>query len=113
MILLQSLDDSPKQIISLLSLYFVENKMSEETKETCSHCQQVMLTKNVTLLRKKKGKLYSFTDTPAQVCPECGERWFAAETLKMVDEIIKGSVDFPFHPIEALEFSLSSEKSSV
>ncbi len=82
--------------------------MQKESTEYCVHCNQPMTAKKVTLLRKKKGKIYSFTDTPAQVCPGCGERWFAAETLKIMDEIILGFVDIPHHPIDAIEFSLYS-----
>lgn len=83
--------------------------MSKESVEFCIHCNQPMILKNVTLLRKKSGKIYSFTDTPAQVCQECGERWFAAETLKIVDEIMQGSLEVPHHSIDAIEYSLSSE----
>ena len=86
--------------------------MTKEKQETCDHCGQSMSARKVTLLRKKKGKIYSFTDTPAQVCPDCGERWFASETLKMMDEMIRGKLVLPHHAIEAIEYSFSA-KSAV
>ena len=82
--------------------------MKKESQETCNHCGQAMITKNVTLLRKKKDVIYSFKDTPAQECSDCGERWFASETLKMMDAMIRGKVEYPHRPIEAIEYSFSA-----
>lgn len=84
--------------------------MIKETQETCSLCSQIMVAKKVTLLRKKKGKIYSFTNVPVQVCPDCGEKWYATETLKMIDEMIRGTVCMPYSTIEAKEFNLSTAK---
>jgi YgiT-type zinc finger domain-containing protein len=81
--------------------------MIKAKPESCSLCGQVMISKSITLLRKKNNKIYSFVNTPAQVCPDCGERWFASETLKIMDEMIKGKVDFPYHSVDAIEFSFS------
>ena len=87
--------------------------MSENHSETCSHCGESMIFKKVNLLRKKKGKIYSFTDIPAQICPECGERWYASETLKVMDSIVQGEIQYPQHPIEAVEFRFSEDLSSA
>ena len=79
----------------------------ERRVESCTHCGQAMVFRTVTLFRQKKKKIYAFKDTPAQVCLNCGERWYAAETLKIMDDMIRGSLDFPHHVVEAIEFRFS------
>jgi len=85
--------------------------MADHSIETCNHCGESMEPKKTSLLRKKKGTIYSFTDVPAQVCPECGERWYASETLKVMDGMIAGQIDYPHEKVEAFEFSLSTKAS--
>ena len=40
-----------------------------------------------------QGKLYIVENAQAEVCPECGERYYHATTLDAIDQMIAGDHD--------------------
>jgi YgiT-type zinc finger domain-containing protein len=53
---------------------------------------------NRKIVRKKhwlKGKLYLVENVEAEVCPECGERYFHATILDKIDQLIGSD-----HPVK-------------
>lgn len=58
--------------------------------ETCEYCGGEIVEKFVTLHRKVSGRYVLVENVPAGVCKECGTRYFAANTLKIVEESIHG-----------------------
>ena len=58
--------------------------------ETCEYCGGIIVEKRVSLHRNLKGDYVLIENVPAGVCTECGTRYYAANTLKMVDESIRG-----------------------
>jgi YgiT-type zinc finger domain-containing protein len=58
--------------------------------ETCEYCNGAIREKKVSLSRKVKGKYFLIENVPAGVCAECGTRYFAANVLKIIAEMIRG-----------------------
>ena len=58
--------------------------------EICEYCGGSIHEKNVSLSRKVKGKYFLIENVPAGVCTECGMRYFTANVLKMIAEMIRG-----------------------
>jgi YgiT-type zinc finger domain-containing protein len=57
--------------------------------ETCEYCDGRIVEKRVTLYRKIKGEYMLIENVPAGVCMECGTRYFAANVLKIVEEMTR------------------------
>ncbi|MBW4437695.1 MAG: type II toxin-antitoxin system MqsA family antitoxin [Pleurocapsa minor GSE-CHR-MK-17-07R] len=73
----------------------------------CEFCDtdQPQQRKLVTLTRQRRGQWYIFEDVPAWVCPNCGHRYFDADTAQaMEDRMISPTVDA--RPVTALAMTL-------
>ncbi len=58
--------------------------------ETCEYCGGAIVEKRVTLHRKVRGKYILIENVPAGVCTQCGTRYYAANVLKTIEEMIRG-----------------------
>lgn len=58
--------------------------------ETCEYCGGTIMEKRVDLHRKVNGKYVLIENVPAGVCTQCGTRYYAANVLKTIEEIICG-----------------------
>jgi YgiT-type zinc finger domain-containing protein len=63
-------------------------KRGKEMK--CEFCDSETSKKKVKKQHWFKGKLYIVENVEAEVCRECGERYFHATTLDRIDKIISG-----------------------
>ena len=58
--------------------------------ETCEYCGGAIREKTVSLSRKAKGKHILIENVPAGVCTGCGTRYFTANVLKTIAEMVRG-----------------------
>ena len=58
--------------------------------EVCEYCGGPIVEKQVTLHRRIHGKYLIFEHVPAGVCQQCGTRYYAANTLKRIEETVRG-----------------------
>lgn len=58
---------------------------------TCEFDNAQTVTKRVTKHHRLDGKWYVVENVEAEVCPECGERYFAAITLDEIDAMLRGA----------------------
>lgn len=58
--------------------------------ERCEYCNGAIVEKRVTLLRKVGKQYVLIENVPAGVCIECGTHYYAANVLKMVEEVLRG-----------------------
>jgi len=56
----------------------------------CEFCNSQTRLKKVRKQHWYQGKLYIIENVDAQVCDECGERYFHATTLDAIDKLIAG-----------------------
>jgi len=56
----------------------------------CGFCDGETALRKVRKQHWHKGRLYIVENVEAEVCPECGERYFHARTLDKIDAIIEG-----------------------
>jgi YgiT-type zinc finger domain-containing protein len=63
----------------------------------CEFCNSEITQKKVKKQHWFQGKLYIVENVDAEVCRECGERYFHATTLDKIDHVIAGD-----HPVKAL-----------
>lgn len=61
----------------------------------CEFCDSETTQKKVRKTHWREGKLYIVENVNAEVCPECGERYFHATTLERIDEMIGAD-----HPVK-------------
>ena len=61
---------------------------------TCDFCPGPTRPRRVTEHRYK-GRLYVVENVPAEVCSECGVRYFHASTLDMIDRFLESD-----HPVK-------------
>ena len=59
----------------------------------CEFCNSETNRKKVRKQHWLKGKLYIVENVDAEVCRECGERYFHASTLDKIDNMIIGEHD--------------------
>ena len=64
--------------------------MGKNEQMKCEFCNADTATKSVRKQHWFKGKLYIVENVEAEVCPECGERYFHATTLDGIDQMIAG-----------------------
>jgi YgiT-type zinc finger domain-containing protein len=57
---------------------------------TCEFCGGATTKKNVRKQHWLHGKLYLVENVEAEVCSECGERYFHAKTLDAIDRLLEG-----------------------
>jgi len=74
-------------------------------KMQCEFCDSETVRKKVRKQHWYKGNLYIVENVDAEVCRECGERYFHATTLDGIDNMIAGE-----HPVKQV---LSVEVLSV
>lgn len=56
----------------------------------CEFCKGQTAKKRVRKQHWLKGRLYIVENVEAEVCEECGERYFHATTLDRIDQLISG-----------------------
>jgi len=56
----------------------------------CEFCDGETALRKVRKQHGHKGRLYIVENVEAEVCRECGERYFHARTLDTIDAIIEG-----------------------
>lgn len=56
----------------------------------CEFCDSETTKKKVKKQHWIKGKLYIVENVEAEVCRECGERYFHASTLDRIDKLVSG-----------------------
>jgi YgiT-type zinc finger domain-containing protein len=61
----------------------------------CEFCGGQTTTKKVRKNHWLGGKLYIVGNVKAEVCIECGERYYHAETLDAIDRLLEGE-----HPVK-------------
>ena len=61
----------------------------------CEFCNSETTRKNVRKQHWLQGKLYIVENVEAEVCPECGERYYHATTLDKIDQLINSD-----HPVK-------------
>ena len=57
---------------------------------TCEFDNAQTVTRQVTKHHRLDGRWYVVENVAAEVCPECGERYFAARTLDAIDAMLRG-----------------------
>lgn len=60
----------------------------------CEFCSGETVKKRVRKIHWFQKKLYIIDDVPAEVCRECGERYYHATTLDAIDQLLESG-----HPI--------------
>ncbi len=55
----------------------------------CEFCENNTIKTRVRRQHWLNGKLYIVENVEAEVCPECGERYFHAKTLDAIDSMLK------------------------
>jgi YgiT-type zinc finger domain-containing protein len=58
--------------------------------EHCEYCNGLIIEKMIDLPRKVGEGYVLVRNVPAGVCTECGTRYYAANVLKTIEEIIHG-----------------------
>jgi YgiT-type zinc finger domain-containing protein len=57
---------------------------------TCEFCNGQTVKRKVNKLHRLDGRLYMVENVQADVCRECGERYYHAKTLDTVDVLLRG-----------------------
>ncbi len=60
-------------------------------QDFCEYCNAALPTgeKLVTVYRHRQGRHFIFERVPAQVCPRCGERYYAAAAVREMDRLMQ------------------------
>ena len=61
----------------------------------CDFCGGKTKLRRVKKHHRHKGRLYVIENVPAEVCQECGERYFHATTLDAIDRLLDSD-----HPVK-------------
>jgi len=59
----------------------------------CEFCNGKTVKKRVKKQHWLGGKLYIIENVEAEVCPECGERYYHAKILEKIDRILRAEHD--------------------
>jgi YgiT-type zinc finger domain-containing protein len=62
---------------------------------TCQFCDGTTISKTVRRQHWLDGKLYIIENVTAEVCSECGERYFHAAVLDQIDRLLQSN-----HPVK-------------
>jgi len=57
----------------------------------CEFCEGETVKKKVRRQHWLNGRLYIVENVEAEVCPECGERYFHATTLDQIDRMLEAA----------------------
>ena len=60
--------------------------------EHCEYCNGLIVEKTIDLPRKVGERYILVRNVPAGVCAECGTRYYAANVLKTMEEIVRGRI---------------------
>jgi len=63
----------------------------------CEFCNSETVKRQVKKQHWFKGRLYIIENVEAEVCPECGERYFHSTTLDKIDRMIAEK-----HPVKEI-----------
>lgn len=55
----------------------------------CEFDNAATVTRRVTKHHRLNGRWYVVENVEAEVCPECGERYFSAKTLDAIDALLQ------------------------
>ena len=55
----------------------------------CEFCEGETSPRKVRKIHWFRGKLYIVEDVQAEVCPDCGERYYHATTLDIIDDLLE------------------------
>ena len=60
-------------------------------QDFCEYCNADLTNsdKMVTVYRHRKAQHFIFERVPARVCPRCGERYFSAQVVREMDDLMK------------------------
>jgi YgiT-type zinc finger domain-containing protein len=60
-------------------------------QDFCEYCNAALPAgeKLVTIYRQRQGQHFIFERVPAQVCPRCGERYYAAAVVREMDRLMQ------------------------
>lgn len=60
-------------------------------QDFCEYCNAALPAgeKLVTVYRHRQGRHFIFERVPAQVCPRCGERYYAAAVVREMDRLMQ------------------------
>jgi YgiT-type zinc finger domain-containing protein len=63
--------------------------------DLCERCSTPLPNneKLVTVHRQREGKHFIFERVPARVCQRCGERYYASQTVREMDDLMKKPVE--------------------
>ncbi len=69
----------------------VNRKSTVLEPDFCEYCHAPLpeSEKLVTVYRHRQGQHFIFERVPARVCQRCGERYFAARIVRMMDRLMK------------------------
>ena len=67
--------------------------MRKNSNMQCEICNGTTKSKKVKKQHWYKKKLYIIENVEAEVCKDCGERYFHAKTLDKIDNLINGKHD--------------------
>ncbi len=56
----------------------------------CDYCAGKTVSRRAKKHHWHKGQLYVVENVPAEVCRECGERYYHAKTLDAIDRLLEG-----------------------
>ena len=68
-------------------------KKVKESKMICEFCDSLMTSKKVKKQHWLKGKLYIIENVEAEVCKQCGEKYFHAKILDHIDKLLQSDHD--------------------
>ncbi len=58
--------------------------------EQCEYCGRSIVEKSVDVSRKVGKKYILIENVPAEICTECGTRYYTANVLKTIEETVRG-----------------------
>jgi YgiT-type zinc finger domain-containing protein len=67
----------------------------------CEFCNADTVRRSVKKQHWRNGRLYIVENVEAEVCPECGERYYHATTLDAIDQMI--AADHPVREVLSVE----------
>ncbi len=62
--------------------------MSQTSVCDYCHSELPLNERRVTVYRKRHGQVYVLENVPARVCQTCGERYFAAEVVQAMEQLM-------------------------
>ncbi|MBI4668847.1 MAG: type II toxin-antitoxin system MqsA family antitoxin [Elusimicrobia bacterium] len=61
----------------------------KKNRHTCYFCRGILQEKKVDIDYRWKGNLCILEAVPAEVCSQCGEKFFTAEVSRQMDELVQ------------------------